>query len=124
MGFVQVQNTLSENNINENIFTGSVKGKKKITIAIRVYLRFCDYVSDTVLHPIHLLIGCCFVDLFDSETLSKEILCFVSTRDKHIERNVLMYFSITYAGTTSFLPPSPIDGENNIPLDTILFRLY
>jgi FMN phosphatase YigB (HAD superfamily) len=124
MGFVQVQNTLSENNSNEYIFTGSVKSRKKETIAIRVYLRFRDFASDTVLHPIHLLIGCCFADLFESETLSKEILRFVSTRDKHIERNVLMYFPITYAGTTSFLPPSPIDGENNIPSDTIAFRLY
>lgn len=124
MGFLPVQNELSENNGSEYIFTGTVESQKKDTVVIRVYLRFRDFACDTFLRPIHLLIGCCFADLFDSETLSKNILRFVSTRDKLVEQNVLMYFPITHAGTTSFLPPSPLDDESNIPSDTIAFRLY
>jgi FMN phosphatase YigB (HAD superfamily) len=124
MGLVLLEKEEDERgNNNEYIFTGTIKNDNNGTIIVRVYLRFRDFTSDTVLHPIHLLIGCCFADLFNPEILSKEILRFTSTSSRS-NKSMLVYLPLTHAGTTSFLPPSPLDDESNIPSDTIAFRLY
>jgi hypothetical protein len=88
-------------------------------------------------HPPDLIIGCCFADLFDPKRLIPDLI-----KSFDLLRNVswtskgsLVYFPITFAGVTQFLPPQPFGFTDNndgtydsnrkvIPSDTIAFRLY
>ena len=77
--------------------------------------------------PPHLVVGCCFADLLDPNQLVPSLI-----RSFNLDKteNTLLYFPITFCGTTQFLPPLPFEPNDNdngvstIPSDTLAFRLY
>lgn len=88
----------------------------------------------------HLIIGCCFADLLQPDHLVPSMIKKFHLLDA--TANTLVYFPITFCGTTQFLPPRPFekvptDGtdsnngnkstkidQRTIPSDTEAFRLY
>eukprot|EP00547_Thalassionema_nitzschioides_P004201 CAMPEP_0194214746 /NCGR_PEP_ID=MMETSP0156-20130528/16098_1 /TAXON_ID=33649 /ORGANISM="Thalassionema nitzschioides, Strain L26-B" /LENGTH=852 /DNA_ID=CAMNT_0038943079 /DNA_START=226 /DNA_END=2781 /DNA_ORIENTATION=- len=91
-----------------------------------VHLHLYDYEKESPQEydrPIHLIIGCCFADLIEPFTLVKNLKYFLGEQG---ERNTLVYFPITFTGTTQFFPPKPFSKSIRgwIPSDTIAFRAY
>jgi FMN phosphatase YigB (HAD superfamily) len=91
-----------------------------------VELRFVvkDFGSSEALsEPPQLIVGCCFADLLDPNQLVPSLMRTFRLLETD---NTLLYFPITFCGTTQFLPPLPFDqnGELPIPSDTLAFRLY
>jgi hypothetical protein len=115
-----------------------------------VYLRFWDYEQ-----PIRqqrqqqkqqqpspdVIVGCCFADLVASpnDLVRSLYRCFLSKpaqeQHQHLTGSAIVYFPITFSGTTQLLPPHPLerhDSMNNddayesrvIPSDTTAFALY
>jgi len=92
----------------------------------------------------HLIVGCCLADLFHPTDLTRSIFKFANFIGKNDNTNkqerknddVLLYFPITFAGTTSFYPPKPFgisstksnnNGKNSmmmVPSDTVAFHFY
>lgn len=129
------------------------KGEPRCT----VYLRFWDFrhewrhaaVQSEQPTP-HLIVGCCFADLLEPYDLVASLLrCFLSSSSsitqssssRNDESNestskstsTLVYFPITFAGTTQFLPPQPFEPADDtsgstaaaaIPSDTTAFAVY
>ena len=94
-----------------------------------------------------LVVGCCFADLFNPHDLTRSLLRFTGwglrgTTTTTPRGPPLLYFPITFAGTTRFDPPRPFDvapggtsesggadgdprgSGRPIPSDTTAFRLY
>jgi len=149
-----------EKNTNELIFHRSaIDG---CNVDVTVLLRIQDFrqgeemksttsSSSTVLSPPlppHLIVGCCFADLFDPphqlvSSLLHLIGYFSATNtkggtrtDSNTTNETLLYFPITFAGTTQFVPPKPFGIRSpssskqqqrqqlTIPSDTTAFQLY
>ena len=78
--------------------------------------------------PPDIIVGCCFADLSDPFQLVPSLIRqFDLLRSNH----TLLYFPITFCGTTQFVPPSPFepsslddDSDRTIPSDTLAFQLY
>jgi phosphoglycolate phosphatase-like HAD superfamily hydrolase len=74
--------------------------------------------------PPHLIVGCCFADLLHPNQLVPSLIRTFRLLETD---NTLLYFPITFCGTTQFLPPLPFhtnDKSPSIPSDTLAFRLY
>ena len=71
----------------------------------------------------HAIVGCCFADLIEPSALVQSIKCFVGTKSGS---SPLVYFPITFAGTTQFLHTKPYgkSARGWIPSDTHVFRTY
>ena len=80
--------------------------------------------------PPHLIVGCCFADLMDPRKLVHSLHNFVGSFEDsgNAKAKTLLYFPITFAGTTQFVPAKPFEKASNsqrwIPSDTTAFRLY
>ena len=77
----------------------------------------------------NLIIGCCFADLMDPEQLVPDLLRSfgILGAPSSAQTRTLVYFPITFTGTTQFLPPQPFDfdsGKNTVPSDTVGFQSY
>ena len=107
-------------------------------IKVNVSLRMRDF-SDNILKDEEcpdLIVGCCFADLFEPNELVSSLMKFsrfnaygggIDEIAESTKKDILIYFPITFAGTTQFFPPSPfgISAEGKtIPSDTIAFQLY
>jgi len=133
-GFIKVES--EHKNEDEHTFEKQVDDVK-----VHVVIRVKNFNDDTLqageMTP-QLVVGCCFADLFDPEDLSTSISRYLklSSTGGFESRNspsntTLIYFPITFAGTTQFLPPKPFCEEvddskkvKTIPSDTLAFRLY
>ena len=89
-----------------------------------------DFREETrVLSP-HLIVGCCFADLFDPHQITSSIMHLIgyfSRGENFSSCDTLIYFPITFSGTTQFYPPKPFALQENIeviPSDTTVFGLY
>lgn len=127
MGFIGTEN----DNQDEHMFVKNDAG-----IKIVVKLRVKNFTSDVIEAKTKpdLLIGCCFADLFEPNDLSAKIFKFLRhcTTGGGIDSFVtgdtetLLYFPITFAGTTQFVPPKPYFGlgKKVIPSDSLVFQVY
>jgi hypothetical protein len=104
-----------------------------------VQLLLCDFV-DSEKYTIHspppdhsptLIVGCCFADLMDPEYLTINLIRTFGLLHKAPVAGdaTLLYFPITFAGVTQFLPAQPFQaggqaGNTIIPSDTVAFRIY
>lgn len=127
MGFVQMDEQ------DENVFHTTVEG-----IEIIVKLRMKNFSIETFEKEDfpHIVIGMCFADLFDPDELAATLIRFLQYCsvgggvDTESEENLktLLYFPITFAGTTQFLPPKPfgvsLHSKRKIPSDTLAFQKY
>jgi len=94
-------------------------------VEITVHLRPIDFQAEqSPPKEIDLIIGCCFADLFDPEQLTLSLQRFAFGGSPP-----LVYFPITFAGTTRFIPaypsvPSRSPRNQMIPSDTTAFSVY
>ena len=136
MGFVKVGNNVEGDH--GNVFRADVNG-----IEVIAKLRMKNFSNDTIIskkqdQP-HVVIGCCFADLFDPDELVATLIRFLqyctvsggveSDNDDPQSLQTLVYFPITFAGITQFLPPKPFGMKHNnwkrkIPSDTLTFQKY
>mmetsp|Transcript_26285 Transcript_26285/g.56686 ORF Transcript_26285/g.56686 Transcript_26285/m.56686 type:complete len:599 (+) Transcript_26285:3-1799(+) len=124
MGFQSDEVISSENGIS---FTRIIS-ESGTDIEITVHLRPIDYQGEQ--NPpkgLDLIIGCCFADLFDPDQLALSLHRFaVGGGGRHSPP--LVYFPITFAGTTQFRPTYPAmpssRNQKMMPSDTTAFRLY
>ena len=108
-------------------------------VSIRITLKVKDFSHDVLSRSErpHLIVGCCFADLFDPDILVGSILRFTGDvsygggtsyhSSKEIMSSLLLYFPITFSGTTQFFPPRPFEffsQSNPVPSDTLAFQLY
>jgi threonine dehydrogenase-like Zn-dependent dehydrogenase len=73
-------------------------------------------------YPPDLVVGCCFADLIQPDQLVPSLIRTFKLLE-HKNSDTLLYFPITFAGVTQFLPPKPFE-EAKIPSDTVAFGLY
>lgn len=101
-----------------------------LTIEVSLHLRPIDFQDDS--EPpkeIDLIIGCCFADLFDPDQLIESLLSFARPCVGSQCPPPLVYFPITFSGTTQFCPPRPceLSGSSSnqmLPSDTTAYRIY
>ena len=107
-------------------------------IKVNVTLRMRDYSDDILKYEEcpDLIVGCCFADLFEPNELVSSLMKFSRFNaygggiDENLEskvKDILIYFPITFAGTTQFFPPAPFgvsEEGTTIPSDTVAFQLY
>jgi hypothetical protein len=94
-------------------------------VEFRLILNDFDDDDSPLEAPPHLIVGCCFADLLDPYQLASSLI----RRFELLDRNTLLYFPITFCGTTQFLPPRPFEHHADeeqpaIPSDTLAFSLY
>jgi len=113
------------------------KDHNGVKIQVRLILRnFADDDSDYLHSTVeasspNLIIGCCFADLIDPEQLVPDLLRAFGllnlSASRSTPKGTLIYFPITFTGTTQFFPPSPFEFQSDgtaIPSDTVGFRSY
>ena len=111
------------------------KKQDGIDLRVKLVLRSFANVSRNELIGIpeqkvpNLIIGCCFADLMDPERLVPDLLrCFGLLRTSFSQlTGTMIYFPITFTGTTQFLPPQPFEFKTNgktVPSDTVAFQSY
>ena len=123
-------------------YTFVKKAVAESDVEVKVILRVKDFAEHCLgkdERP-HLIVGCCFADLFEPNELVSAIARFAnyytngggigmdhSNNSNRLEE-ILVYFPITFSGTTQFVPPKPFEvnaGDDTIiPSDTIAFQLY
>jgi len=106
----------------------------QVSVDVELILKTQDFRSEDkvpVRHRPHMIVGCCFADLFNPEELAVSILRLIeSCTAESIEgrsqrsRKVLLYFPITFSGTTQFIPSMPYNLSSMIPSDTLAFQQY
>ncbi|KAL3910993.1 MAG: hypothetical protein SGILL_007461, partial [Bacillariaceae sp.] len=76
----------------------------------------------------NLIVGCCFADLMDPNLLVADLIQTFSLLHKETPSpsGTLIYFPITFAAITQFLPACPFESRRGkiVPSDTVAFRLY
>jgi hypothetical protein len=75
----------------------------------------------------NLIIGCCFADLIDPNQLVPDLLRSFGLLGTKASSRTLIYFPITFTGTTQFIPPHPFEFQSNkrtVPSDTVGFQSY
>ena len=75
----------------------------------------------------NLIIGCCFADLMHPEQLVPDLFRSFGLLNTLSRTGTMIYFPITFTGTTQFLPPRPFEFQSNdktVPSDTIAFQSY
>lgn len=130
MGFLQLTHSIEDD---EYVFK-----KLHNDIVIIVKLRVQSFVSNSFpndQNP-HLVIGCCFADLFEPCYLATTLIkllrqCTIGggIDNSRIEPNeTLLYFPITFAGITQFSPAKPFgigkSPSSVIPSDSLVFQMY
>lgn len=112
----------------------SSKGEK--VVHVTVHLKMKDFTQEAFhdFSPPDLIIGCCFADLFDPHELLQSLLRFTNAcavggglAETRKCTGTLVYFPITFSGTTQFYPPRPfgvIQGQGTVPSDTMAFKMY
>jgi FMN phosphatase YigB (HAD superfamily) len=106
-------------------------------VTVKLVLRVKDFTQEKLGSEERpdIILGCCFADLFDPNELVTSVAQFVNyyTGDDDEEqqnsspREILLYFPITFSGTTQFVTPHPFEigvDQKVIPSDTLAFRLY
>jgi len=136
LGFQRVS---SGNDDSADQLSGMYIFEKTAEISIRVTLKVKDFSHDVLgeSERPHLIVGCCFADLFDPDVLVSSILHFTGDvsygggtsnySSKEVMKDILLYFPITFSGTTQFVPPQPFQffsNSNPAPSDTLAFQLY
>lgn len=93
-----------------------------INVVVTVYLRPVDFNQDACPpSDLDLIIGCCFADLFDPDQLAQSLLRLANDSQKG-SNAPLVYFPITFTGTTQFSPAYPASGA--CLSDTSAFQMY
>jgi len=128
LGFVSVNKTDERKDEHEYILNGKV--------TVRLLVRVKDFTREKlrINERPHVILGCCFADLFDPNELVASVVQFMNYYTGVVEESevqtpqeILLYFPITFSGTTQFVTPHPfemgVDGTV-IPSDTLAFRLY
>ena len=138
LGFTENETT------KEKSFEFSLRNKENVKVT--VHLHFQDFQdsqnNDYATYP-DLIVGCCFADLFGNpHDLVKSLYhhftinCKGATANDDENNNikkiedVLVYFPITFTGTTQFFPPKPVSTATSnsdsgiIPSDTTAFQMY
>lgn len=96
---------------------------------VRLILRNFDEAKSGKPSP-DLIVGCCFADLMDPDLLVPSLLrSFNILEDRMPSKETLLYFPITFAGSTQFLPPRPFEpvteySSRAVPADTTVFQIY
>ena len=98
---------------------------------VRLRLLLRDFDDDeSSLDPRYipdLVVGCCFADLMDPRDLVPSLVRRFHLHEDSQQRT-LLYFPITFCGTTQFMSPGSYEldseGNSNIPSDTLAFQLY
>lgn len=141
LGFNEVAEFVLGGKLEEIIFRGQVRtgdgdDSSGPPVSVTVHLRTKDFAKDDSKRfvPPNLVVGCCFADLFDPNELAQSLLSFAtfSRQGGGIDKDddeTLVYFPITFTGTTQFHPAQPFDDESlceerTIPSDTQGFNLY
>ena len=142
LGFNEVAEFVLGGKLEEIIFRGQVRtsdgddNRSGPPVSVTVHLRTKDFAKDDSKRfiPPNLVVGCCFADLFDPNELAQSLLSFttLSRQGGRIgtdDAETLVYFPITFTGTTQFHPAQPFDDESlceerTIPSDTKGFNLY
>ncbi len=104
-------------------------------LEVTVHLKNFDFRNEQFDHDRispQLIVGCCFADLFQPHELVPDLFVFLSKAFKQSTSTTrcsaapLVYFPITFAGSTQFVPPSPFDCSSpmSIPSDTTAFGYY
>lgn len=132
-------NVVEKDTSNQDMTTDIIDYQKKhngVRLRVKVVLESFARVNKVELIGIpermspNLIIGCCFADLMDPEQLVPDLLrsfSLLNTTSDSLRRNSLIYFPITFTGTTQFLPPQPFEFQSNgktIPSDTVGFQSY
>jgi hypothetical protein len=129
-GFDLVRHKTSSDGIDEAIYQDR-KRRMKVHMILR---DFGDESNPLVKVPKatpivspHLIIGCCFADLLDPHKLVPSMMKTFNILDPTPLRGTLVYFPITFAGVTQFIPARPFEYHGNgasIPSDTVAFQSY
>ena len=108
----------------DDVFCGKIKLCDGGSVDVTVTLKSSDFAGETLDSDVHLLIGCCFADLFEPNLLAKSLLSFLGTAgSKGLgQSRTLIYFPITFSGVTSFYPANT--HSTDVPSDTAAFRAY
>mmetsp|Transcript_29466 Transcript_29466/g.53990 ORF Transcript_29466/g.53990 Transcript_29466/m.53990 type:complete len:993 (-) Transcript_29466:359-3337(-) len=117
LGFHQKKSQEEE----EMVFVGE-NGDTTVT----VHLRMRDFTADlqrdsTFVSAPHLIVGCCFADLWDPNQLVASLLPWMMMDQ---QSQPLIYFPITFSGTTFLDPPKGFECDKEIPSDTLAMQLY
>ncbi|KAL9183753.1 hypothetical protein ACHAXT_004609 [Thalassiosira profunda] len=120
MGFNEINGTATDDCVT---FLRTVSGPAKV-VEITVQLHPTDFQrEENPPEGLDLIIGCCFADLFDPDELVLSLHRFARGGQPP-----LVYFPITFGGTTQFDPAFPATGSEStnslIPSDTTAFKLY
>ena len=140
LGFSEVAEFVLGGRLEEIIFRGQVKANgdkgNGPPVSVTVHLRTKDFAKDDSKRfvPPNLVVGCCFADLFDPHELAQSLLSFTTLCKQgggigNDSAETLVYFPITFTGTTQFHPAQPfqVDSlceERITPSDTHGFDLY
>ena len=95
------------------------------SLNITIHLCMCDFTDIPTIEqeaPPQLIVGCCFADLMEPYQLVQNLQRFLRKWNGE-SKETLLYFPITFAGTTQFFPPRPF-AKPRIPSDTLALRLY
>ncbi len=131
MGFLQSTHSIEDD---EYVFKKLHNG---IDIIVKLRVQNFDSNSFPNDQNPHLVIGCCFADLFEPCYLATTLIkllrqCTIGggIDNSHVEPNeTLVYFPITFAGITQFSPAKPFGiGKSpssvKIPSDSLAFHQY
>ena len=138
LGFTEVAEFVVGGRPEEIIFRGQLGGSlddDASNLSVTVHLRTKDFVAEDSrnFQAPNLVVGCCFADLFDPHDLAQSLISFTrlcrhggGCDGKH-SSGPLVYFPITFSGTTRFNPAMPFETCSRIrpiPSDTRGFQLY
>jgi len=121
-------NLLSQDN---NTITFFRDTDDQVSVDVNLILTTKDFRLEDkghIIHRPHLIVGCCFADLFNPQELAASVLCFIMS--SQVERNVgasssvFVYFPITFSGTTQLNPSMTYNLSSMIPSDTLAFQMY
>ena len=130
-GFGVIENSASNGDKTTDVIDYQ-KEQNGVVLRVKLILRnFADAKNDELFDvtervPPNLIIGCCFADLMDPEQLVPDLLRSFGLLNAS-SKSTLMYFPITFTGTTQFLPPQPCEFRSNgntVPSDTVGFQSY
>jgi len=135
-GFNVIEANVLNNNIESDI-TEYRKDQNGIRIRVKLIFRnFADTVPEIQENVApDLVVGCCFADLIDPQKLVPSLIrsfgLLNTTASGSSFKGTLIYFPITFTGTTQFFPPEPFECQSRgnierktIPSDTVAFRSY
>jgi len=132
LGFSEVAEFVLGGRLEEIIFRGQVKANGDKSngppVSVTVHLRTKDFAKDDSKRfvPPNLVVGCCFADLFDPHELAQSLLSFTTLCKQgggigNDSAETLVYFPITFTGTTQFHPAQPFQVDSFCEEEKIVF---